>query len=179
MMGFKELETPPWFFRLLDDEYHFTLDAAARHENALCNFYYTIDGLWQKHTDYPRLIMRTDRGQQINGLTGSWKNKRVFCNPPYDSSLYKWVQKAATREAEIAVLLLPPSIDTRWFHDFIWNDLSADNEVRCEDLHFLKGRLRFSEGGITGPAPRAGNMVVIFGNDGKHACKEHLFILNG
>ena len=34
-------ETPPWLFRELDDEFHFTLDAAANDENHKCRKYFT------------------------------------------------------------------------------------------------------------------------------------------
>jgi len=34
-------ETPPWLFKQLDDEFHFTLDAAANDENHKCRKYFT------------------------------------------------------------------------------------------------------------------------------------------
>lgn len=154
----KDWETPPDFFKKLDDEFHFTLDAAADHENALCQAYYTKDGGFFKDSE---------RGYQWvtdnDGLSGSWQNYRVFCNPPYDSSLIDWVAKAAKQEAKVAVLLLPPSVDTKWFqslvkrydsHMMVWKEGIV--------IDFLPGRLRFWHDGKPGMAPRAGNMLAIF-----------------
>ena len=156
-MGFKNWETPPDFFAKLDEEFHFTLDAAASHENALCGTYCTVDGTfgWKGGVQLSAL----------DGLTYSWGEHRVFCNPPYDSSLYQWVQKAAMREAELSVLLLPPSIDTKWFHEFIWDDGGigiTPKWRRGVTGHFLPKRLRFWRDGKPGESPRAGNLLVVF-----------------
>jgi len=35
----QDRETPQWLFRMLDDEFHFTLDGAADESNAKCNEY--------------------------------------------------------------------------------------------------------------------------------------------
>ena len=151
-MGFKDWETPPDFFKALDEEFHFTLDAAASHENALCKFYCTREGMFSKDISGDTYSTQSYGG---DGLTLPWKGHRVFCNPPYDSSIYRWVEKAANREAEVAVLLLPPSVDTRWFHKFIWPD-------KANEIQFLQGRLKFWKDGKIGPAPRAGNLLAIF-----------------
>lgn len=182
-MGFKSWETPQEFFAALNEEFSFTLDAAASHKNALCRLYYTPEGLFSKSDG-----AYTTENYGDDGLRGAWAGHRVFCNPPYDSSLSRWVAKAAfatQREAEVAVLLLPPSIDTAWFHDFIWDERIDGSRNYCE-IRFLRGRLKFwhpalragfklvdhgkqgdsifdfSLPHVPGPAPRAGNMLVIF-----------------
>ena len=45
--GKDDWETPQWLFNQLDDEFHFTLDAAATDKSAKCPAYYTpeTDGL--------------------------------------------------------------------------------------------------------------------------------------
>lgn len=48
-------------------------------------------------------------------------------------------------------MLLPARTDTKWFHDYIYNNPRA--EVR-----FVKGRLRFNDGKIDAPFP---SMVVV------------------
>lgn len=142
---FKDWETPPAFFKQLDEEFHFTLDAAASHENALCHWYCTPTGYCNKDG---AIIPGVD------GLTTPWVGHRVFCNPPYDSTVAQWCAKAAKREADVAVLLLPPSVDTAWFHDYVWQ--------KADDVRFLRGRLKFFRNGIVGPAPRAGNLIAVF-----------------
>lgn len=66
--------TPKDFFRELDQEFHFGLDAAASPENAKCNCFFTTE---------------------MDGLSLPWSGYgAVFCNPPYGREIGKWVQKA-------------------------------------------------------------------------------------
>lgn len=55
-------ETPQDLFDRLNDEFHFTLDAAASDHNHKLPRYYT---------------------EKEDGLAQDWKGERVFCNPPY------------------------------------------------------------------------------------------------
>ena len=139
-MGNPDWETPPRFFASLNDQYHFTVDAAASHANALLPRYWT---------------------EQDSGLKHSWAGERVFCNPPYDHNLYAWIDKAAVRVAEVAVLILPPSVDTTWFHDLIW-DCNLHQTRPGVSIQFLRGRLKFNFMGVPGLAPRLGTMLAIF-----------------
>ena len=150
-MGFKEWQTPPDFFAELNAQFHFTLDAAASHENALCTNYCTPEGTFRK-----RPGKSPYQAYGLDGLALPWISEKVFCNPPYDASLYRWVEKAAGSWARVSVLLLPPSVDTAWFHDFIWG------HGETVETHFLRGRLKFWRDGVPGPAPRAGNLIAIF-----------------
>lgn len=180
-MGWKNWETPPEFFRKLDEEFHFTLDAAASHENALCERYCTPDGTFIKNL--PTVDIRNEgpapacwsRLSELDGLGFEWNGKRVFCNPPYDSSIGQWVDKALRREAEVTVLLLPPSVDTKWFHQLHSEVKGRTHAVTIEhggkwwrgdsspqmEVLFMEGRLRFYRDGKPGDAPRAGNLLVV------------------
>lgn len=82
-------------------------------------------------------------------LFSQWRNRRVFCNPPYNKALVPFLQRAP--EAEIAVFLLPARTDTKWFHDII---LPNAKEVR-----FVKGRLKFGDAKNSAPFP---SMIVVF-----------------
>ena len=163
-MGFKAWETPPDFFKALDEQFHFTLDAAASHENALCKFYLTTEGMFARTYDGEGYIDLALPDQ--DGLSYPWTGHRVFCNPPYDSSLYQWVEKASKFEAEVAVLLLPPSIDTKWFQSMVTHiGEPADHMMIWKTgitIDFLPSRLRFWRDGKPGKAPRAGNLLAIF-----------------
>jgi hypothetical protein len=148
---FKNWETPPEFFKKLDEEFGFTLDAAASHENALCTEFCTQSGSW----------IHGQRGlfdlfwlEEVDGLSLSWDGYRVFLNPPYDSSIAKWVDKAFKFEAEVAVLLLPPSFDTAWgqriweaYHTIIedekWPWQGGINPNNSVEIRLPPGRLRF------------------------------------
>ena len=128
-------ETPPEVFEQLNEEFNFTLDAAAETETTLCDYYFTEDD---------------------DALCQDWNNQVVFCNPPY-SKLREFAHKAK-EEAEkgaTVVMLVPARTDTRAFHDSL-----AGGEVR-----FIKGRLKFQQNGKEkDPAPFP-SMVCVMGPD--------------
>lgn len=66
--------TPQDFYDKLNQEFHFTLDPCANAANAKCAKFYT---------------------KEDDGLTKSWDNEIVFCNPPYGREIGKWVEKAS------------------------------------------------------------------------------------
>lgn len=120
-----EWETPAELFEILNDEFHFTLDACATDDNHKVDKYFTkID----------------------DGLKQDWSGYRVFCNPPY-SEIGKWVQKAyyeSLKAGTLVCLLIPARTDTRWFHDYI---------LHRSEIRFIKGRLRFSGSKWNAPFP--------------------------
>lgn len=125
-------ETPQGFFDKLNEEFHFTLDPCADERNHKCGKYYT---------------------EEMDGLKQSWKGERVFCNPPY-SKVKDWVKKChqESKNQALAVMLVPARTDTKWFHEYIYQQ--ANVEVR-----FIKGRLKFGDGKNSAPFP---SMVAIF-----------------
>lgn len=84
-----------------------------------------------------------------DGLLLDWTGRRVFCNPPYGPSIPRWISKGPS--AQLAVFLLPARTDTRWFHELCL--------PHAQEIRFLKGRLRFSEGAGSAPFP---SMLAIF-----------------
>lgn len=131
-------ETPKDLFNRLNDEFHFTLDAAASDLNHKLPHYYT---------------------EKEDGLAQDWGGERVFCNPPYGSKeTGLWTEKC-WREAQkpdtLVVLLIPARTDRKSFHDFIYNKPNVT-------IRFLKGRLQFEDNGKkmgTAPFP---SMICIF-----------------
>ncbi|WP_434567648.1 phage N-6-adenine-methyltransferase [Vibrio chagasii] len=110
-------QTPPAVFEKLNEEFHFTLDATAEPETALCDHYFTMDD---------------------DALTQDWSNQTVYCNPPY--SKLKDFAKKAQEEADkgaTVVMLVPARTDTKAFHDHL-----SHGEVRL-----IKGRLKFLQDG--------------------------------
>ena len=127
-------ETPTDLFSKLDDEFHFTLDAASRATKHKCQKYYTAEDSAFDH---------------------EWGGETVFCNPPYGRSVAEWVRKCsmeASRKDTTVVMLLPARTDTRWFQQFILN--------RAE-VRFLKGRLRFETNGVPGDSAPFPSMIVV------------------
>ena len=124
--------TPQDLFDKLNDEFHFTLDAAASPDNAKCANYFT---------------------EEQDGLVQSWGGHTVWCNPPYCRKTGLWVKKAYEehqRTGCTVVMLLPSRTDVRWFHDYI---------LGKAEIRFIKGRLKFGENKNSAPFP---SIVVIY-----------------
>ena len=99
------------------------------------------------HFDFDPCPLNAD----FDGLTMSWENKRVFCNPPYGRGIDKWLAKA--REARCSVFLLPSRTDTKWWHDYA---------MEANEIRFLRGRLKF--GGHKNPAPFPSVVLIYHGS---------------
>ena len=124
--------TPQDFFDKLNDEFHFTLDAAASPDNAKCANYFT---------------------EEQDGLVQSWGGHTVWCNPPYCRKTGLWVKKAYEehqRTGCTVVMLLPSRTDVRWFHDYI---------LGKAEIRFIKVRLKFGGNKNSAPFP---SIVVIY-----------------
>lgn len=100
--------TPKALFKELDNEFHFDFDPCPLGESE-------NDG--------------------SSPLFTSWQGKRVFCNPPYNRGISKFLERAS--EANIAVFLLPARTDTKWFHDLVL--------PKAKEIRFIKGRLCFGD----------------------------------
>jgi phage N-6-adenine-methyltransferase len=125
-----EYETPQELFDELDKEFHFTLDPCSTHENAKCEKHYT---------------------KEEDGLSQSWADETVFCNPPYGRELPKWIKKCYDESKRATVvMLIPARTDTKAFHEYI---------LGKAEIRFLKGRLKF--GGAINSAPFP-SMIVIY-----------------
>ena len=127
-----EWGTPIQFFKDLDAEFHFNLDASASKENAKCKRYFT---------------------KEDDGLAQRWTG-RVYVNPVYGRGVEKWIKKAydsvQSGDAELVVMLLPARTDTKAFHTYIYGKA---------EIRFIKGRLKFNDGANPAPFP---SMVCVF-----------------
>jgi len=122
--------TPQQWFDYLNLEFGFTLDPCCEHETAKCKKHYT---------------------PEEDGLAQSWKDERVFMNPPYGREITAWMKKAyeeASDNGALVVCFVPARVDTNWWHDY-----AIKGEVRLP-----KGRAKNPDGGAW-PFPVA---VVIF-----------------
>lgn len=111
--------TPRSFYRQLNRIFDFELDAACTQKNCLApqGFYH-------------------DRG--VDGLSESWQDYRVFCNPPF-SGKAAWIEKAHYEVQEngcpVVVMILPTnSMDSAPWHKFIYGRYHYE---------ILEGRLSF------------------------------------
>jgi len=128
-----EWETPQDFFDKLNEEFHFTLDPCATHENAKCKKYYTV---------------------KEDGLKQDWQGEVVFCNPPYGKAIKNWVKKCyeeSRKPNTTVVMLIPARTDTTYFHEYIYK--------KAKEIRFVRGRLKFGNSKNGAPFP---SMVVVF-----------------
>lgn len=120
--------TPPEIFNPLHRQHRFTIDAAASPVNALL----------------PRFWTRED-----DALSLSWRNERVWCNPPY-SGIGAWVGKAwdemADGDCALVVMLLPGNrCEQAWWQTCVesYRDRGTGRHGISLRTRFLAGRPRF------------------------------------
>ena len=137
-MSNDEWTTPKWLFDWLKTRVPFMLDAAATHENHLCDGYYH---------------------EGTNGLQQDWTDLGwTFCNPPY-SNVGEWVEKAASEyiaHGRRSLLLCPVRSDQDWWHQFVVEGV-------C-DVEWYRGRISF--GNSKGSAWMY-NVNLVFGRPAK------------
>jgi hypothetical protein len=86
-------------------------------------------------------------------LAKDWEGHKVFMNPPYGRQIGRWIEKAykeAQKQDTTVVALIPARTDTRYWHDYV---------MKAAAIYFVKGRLKFGDGGNSAPFPSA---VVVF-----------------
>jgi len=131
--------TPRELIKVLDEEFHFDLDAAASEANHIC----------------PRYIT-----EEMDALKTPWIGNNVWCNPPYGkgyvSSIPEFTRRAYEQHLEqknTIVLLLSAYTDPRYFRDYC---------TKAHEIRMLTGRLAFLEGGVSRVSARFPSMLVIF-----------------
>lgn len=133
-----EWSTPQDVFNYLDREFDFWLDAAASDENAKTVVYFT----------------REDDALSMDWATGGViKAPRVWLNPPY-SRCNVFMAKASREAARgcTVVCLVPSRTDTRWWHEYVWDDVRHQPRPGVE-VRFIKGRLKFGDSQNSAPFP--------------------------
>jgi site-specific DNA-methyltransferase (adenine-specific) len=115
----QDWNTPKSLFDPLNNEFKFTLDAAASADNALA----------------PKFFTELD-----NSLQQDWGQHIVWLNPPYGSTskLSSWVQKSyhSSLSGATVTMLIPARTNTVWFHDLC---------LRHAEVRFIKGRPKFGD----------------------------------
>ncbi len=132
-----EWATPMDFFKPLNDEFNFTLDVCATHEN--------------KKVDKCYILTE-------NGLVQSWKDNVCWMNPPYGRDMVQWLEKAkyeADYFGVITVCLIPARTNTSWWHKIC---------LKSAEIRFVLGRPKFGDASHGLPFPLA---VVVFAPNSK------------
>lgn len=134
--------TPTKFFNDLDNRFNFQWDLAATEDNTKV----------KNHFITP----------EMDSLSDAWPWHKLsgwlWCNPPYGRGIGNWIKKAYD-EAQLGahvIMLVPARTDTRWFHQYCYN-----NEY-CH-IEFIAGRLKFD--GLKNAAPFP-SMLLIFYKQG-------------
>jgi phage N-6-adenine-methyltransferase len=118
--------TPPALYAQLDEEFHFTVDAAAADDNHVHDTFWTLAD---------------------DALAQDWEDETVYAMPPF-GELRDWTSKACDEVAANTntqvVMVLPAHLETRWWHE---NVAAGASEIRL-----LRGMVEFYEDG--GPRGR-------------------------
>lgn len=99
------LRTPTDLWNDLMNEFAFTIDVCASHENHLLPRYYTIED---------------------NALTKDWAGEIAYVHPLFDGKIGKFVEKAYNTPNLTAVFLLPASTHTKYFHEFFYHNPNCE-----------------------------------------------------
>ena len=130
-------ETPQDFFDGLNEEFDFSLDAAATQLNSKCPMYLN------------------------DAFKYDWFG-RVFCNPPYGAMTGKFIERGYNEfhngHAELVVFLVAARPDVKWFHNFVWDSVNHELFPHAE-IRFVKGRLKFGNSKNSAPFPSA---IIVF-----------------
>ena len=146
-----EWPTPAPLYATLHAEFGFTLDPCASAANAKCERFYDA---------------------AADGLFLPWTGN-VFMNPPYGTTIGRWVAKARREAAAgaVVVCLLPARTDTAWWHQ--------DVMPGAAQIRFICGRLSFGGGLQDAAKARSGahnapfpSVIVVFapGSSGAPRC---------
>jgi len=133
----EEWETPQELYNYLNLDYRFTLDPCATPENAKCEKFFT---------------------REDDGLNKSWEGEKVFMNPPYGRDIKKWVKKAyeeGQKPETVVACLIPSRTDTKYWHEYC---------MKAWKIHFVKGRLKFTNNNIGNNSAPFPSAVIIFKN---------------
>lgn len=129
--------TPRSFYLKVDEEFNFTLDAAALQSSTLVvmNWY---------GPDHPE-VDRQDAFKR--DWTVDAQGGPIWLNPPYGKTIKEWMKKAdeESKKGSTVVCLVPSRTDTAWFHDYC-----IHHEVR-----YIRGRLKFGQAVNAAPFPSA------------------------
>ncbi len=139
LTGKSDWGTPDWLFNWFDNEFHFTIDGAASHENHKCQRYITVKEDFFKEAPYLR-------------------NERIWVNPPYTRGM---ILKFITMSLQILdknelIALLIPYDATKYL------ELCVNHAWR---IYLLGSRIKFIGTQSSPPFP---SMVTIFDKDRKY-----------
>ena len=152
-----QFETDPALFKVLDDIYHFQMDAAANAQNTKVS-----DNFLTEEDDALVVDWRDRLTNKNPSLKFDTTKMTVFVNPPFSKKGNKdgFIQKAHMEALKgvTTVMVLPVKTDTASFHDYI-------NRKHNVQVEFLRGRPKFFLNGA--PTKTSGwspIMIVVFYN---------------
>ena len=97
-----ELETPPELYAWLNRRFAFNYDAFASADNYKCRGYSAIAGMFVVDT----LTGEHVKVSEATGLEYSWRDLRVYCNPPYSRGLFGRCIDKMTEEKDRAAIIV-------------------------------------------------------------------------
>lgn len=135
-------ETPKALFDVLNEEFHFKLDACALPNNTKVSTFIT-----------PREdSLTTDWFERASGEGGLLPEKyrtdrpSIWLNPPYGRDIGEWIEKAYKESTKgcTVVCFVFCRTDTKWWHRWA---------MKAAEIRFIPGRVRFVGAESSAPAP--------------------------
>ncbi len=130
--------TPVPLFNAVNEEFCFSMDAAADASNTKCDLFLSEsdDALgvsWANHLS----------NHGVDPATAA-----VWLNPPYGRGVGAWLQKVIAESCHIQsiVVLVMVRSDTKWWVDYA---------MRADEIRLIAGRVRFVGAASGAPAPSA------------------------
>ena len=131
--------TPRDLVTVLDQEFHFDLDAAATAQNRVCEHFIS---------------------PEQDALQTPWVGSNIWCNPPYGKGhsfqIRDFVRRGCEQSLEqhsTVIMLLPAYTDPRYWRDYC---------AKAHEIRFLTGRLAFLEDGCKRMSARFPSALVIW-----------------
>jgi hypothetical protein len=114
-------------YSALHDEFSFGFDLAADKDNALCEYFFSLEQSgWDYTGHFTKLLKPDDRLSMVKLAELYGVNRTGFCNPPYsDIAPFLTVAISEAIQGFTSVHLIPYTPDTRW-----WNLVLLSAEVR-------------------------------------------------
>lgn len=162
--------TPDDLYATLNEEFHFTIDAAASKDNAKCAQYFTEEdsalsetACWDtgslQHSVWVNPPYRQEEKPCKKNCTKKRCVKRGFHCEKYTPGIIDWLKKGSEQARKYGmhvVMLLPSRTGAKWFQKFVIPILKG---VEAGEVRFLPGRIKFK--GAPSGAP-FDSVLVIF-----------------
>ena len=70
--------------------------------------------------------LREKNGKEFDGLKQDWSGEVAYIHPLFDTNIWRWVKKAYETKNFTGVCLLPASVHSKYFHEWIYHNPNCE-----------------------------------------------------